>query len=254
MRLIHWDCLEEMKKFNDNYIDLTVTSPPYDNLRTYTWSLEWWEHIWKPIIEELYRITKDWWVVVWVVWDATIKWSETGTSFKQALYFKECWFNLHDTMIWEKTTPVPQFKTKRYTQSFEYMFILSKWKPNICNYLETKCKTAWMKKNRNNKWAFSMNSADKPRNEITITKDKKILNNVRKYPVWWKKDLWHPAVFPEQLAEDHILSRSNEWDIIFDPFAWSWTVWKMAKLNNRKYILIEKVEEYFNIINERLTF
>lgn len=243
-----WDCLEIMKWMEDNSIDLTVTSPPYDNLRTYNWftlDFEW-------IAKELYRITKDWWVVVWVVWDATIKGSETWTSFRQALYFKDIWFNIHDTMIWEKTTPVPQFKTKRYTQAFEYMFVFSKWSTNTCNYLEEQCKTAGNKKNRNNKWAFSMQSADKPRDEITVTKDTKILNNVWKYPVWWHKDLGHPAIFPEKLAEDHIISWSNEWDIVFDPFMWSWTTAKMAKLNNRNYIWCEISQEYVDIANKRL--
>ena len=190
---------------------------------------------------------------MWVVWDATIKWSETWTSFRQALYFKdECWLNLHDTMIWKKTTPVPQFKTMRYTQSFEYMFVLSNWKPKTCNYLETKCKTAGNKKNRNNNGTFSQNSADRPREEITTTKETKILDNVWEYPVGGKKDLWHPAVFPEKLAEDHILSWSNEWEIVLDPFMWSNTTWKMAELNNRKWIWIELDENYFNIWCERI--
>jgi len=242
------DCLELMKQIDDNSIDLTVTSPPYDNLRTYNWFS--WDFEW--VAKELYRITKQGGVVVWVVGDQTIKGSETGTSFKQALYFKEIGFNLHDTMIRNKTNPVPQFKTKRYTQSFEYMYVFSKWKPNTCNYIETDCKTAWAKNNRNNKWAFAMQSADKPRDEVTTTKDKKILTNVWKYSVWWKKDLWHPAVFPEKLAQDHILSWSNEWDIVLDPFMWSWTTAKMALINNRNYIWFELSQEYVDIANKRL--
>lgn len=247
-KIYNMDCIEWMKMIPDWSIDLTVTSPPYDNLRTYNWYS--WDFEW--VAKELYYKTKWWWVVVWIVWDATIKWSETGTSLRQALYFMSLWFRLHDTMIWEKTTPVPQFKTKRYTQAFEYMFIFSKGKPNTCNYLEEDCKTAGNKKNRNNKWAFSMQSADKPRDEITITKDKKILNNVWKYPVWWHKDLWHPAIFPEKLAEDHILSWSNEWDIILDPFMWSGTTAKMALINNRNYIWFELSQEYVDIANKRI--
>ena len=113
-KIIHWDCLEKMREMEDNSIDLTVTSPPYDNLRTYngySWDFEW-------VAKEFYRITKQGGVVVWVVWDATVKWSETGTSFKQALYFKECGFNLHDTMIYDKwNTPFPD--KNRYYQCFE---------------------------------------------------------------------------------------------------------------------------------------
>ncbi len=242
------DCLEVMKTFGDKSIDLTVTSPPYDNLRTY----KGYTFNFQEIAKELYRITKDGGLVVWVVGDQTVKGSETGTSFKQALYFKEIGFNLHDTMIWRKTTPVPQFRTKRYTNCFEYMFVFSKGQPKICNYLETKCKTAGNKKNRNNKGAFSQNSADRPREEITITKEMKILDNVWEYPVGSKKDLGHPAIFPEKLAEDHIISWSNEGDIVFDPMAGSGTTLKMAKLNNRQFIGCEISEEYCEIIKERV--
>ena len=155
-------------------------------------------------------------------------------------------------MIWRKTTPVPQFKTNRYTNCFEYMFICSKGKPSVCNYLKTKCKTAGNKKNRNNNGSFSQNSADRPREEITITKETKILDNVWEYPVGGKKDLGHPAVFPEQLAHDHIISWSNEGDIILDPFAGSGTTGVACKNLNRNYILIEKEPEYIDIINKRL--
>ena len=141
-KIYNENCIETMAKMPDNFIDLTVTSPPYDNLREY----KGYSFAFEEIAKELFRIIKQGGVVVWVVGDATIKGSETGTSFKQALYFKEIGFNLHDTMIWRKTTPVPQFKTKRYTNCFEYMFIFSKGQPNVCNYLETNCKTAGNKK------------------------------------------------------------------------------------------------------------
>lgn len=126
--LLHGDCLELMKDIEDNSIDLTVTSPPYDNLRTYNGNnAQWGEHVWKQVIAELYRLTKQGGVVVWVVGDATIKGSETGNSFKQALWAMECGFNLHDTMIWNKGsfTAVGALKY-RYAQVFEYMFVLTK--------------------------------------------------------------------------------------------------------------------------------
>jgi len=125
------DCLERMKEIADGSVDLTVTSPPYDNLRTYNDSLEWGEHVWKPILLELFRVTKTGGVVAWVVGDATIKGSETGTSFRQALYAKEIGFNLHDTMIYQ--TNKPPMNDKRYQSCFEYMFIFSKGKPTIFN-------------------------------------------------------------------------------------------------------------------------
>src|SRR5690554_2573254 len=155
--------LETMAKMLDNFIDLTVTSPPYDNLRTYNgYSFDF-----ENIAKELFRVTKQGGVVVWVVGDATVKGSETGASFRQALYFKEIGFNLHDTMIFRKPNPVPQFPTiKRYTNDFEYMFVFSKGQPNTFNPLETRCKTAGRKVNRNTKSAFAEQSADRPRDVV----------------------------------------------------------------------------------------
>lgn len=138
------DCLEIMPTIPSGSVDLTVTSPPYDNLRTYNGSLnDWGEAKWKAIIAELYRVTKQGGVVVWVVGDATINGSETGTSFRQALWAIECGFRLHDTMIWRKTNPPPQVKSsRRYTAAFEYMFVWSKDAPNAFNVVETATKTA----------------------------------------------------------------------------------------------------------------
>ena len=131
MNLMLGDCLERMKEIPDGSVDLTVTSPPYDNLRTYNNSLDWGEHVWKPVLQELLRVTKKGGVVVWIVGDATIKGSETGTSFRQALYAKEIGFNLHDTMIWNKPTFTATGALKvRYAQVFEYMFVFSKGSPN----------------------------------------------------------------------------------------------------------------------------
>ena len=233
-----------MKTLEDNSIDLTVTSPPYDNLRTYngfSWDFEW-------VAKELYRITKQWWVVVWVVGDQTINGSETGTSFKQALYFKEIGFNLHDTMIWYKTNPMPYIKNNVYTPSFEYMFVFSKWVPKTSNIIRTECKYAWklLKTHTTNPESI------RKRNTTEITKDTKKRHNVWEIVVAWT-NYWHPAIFPEKLAEDHILSWSNEWDTVLDCFAGSGTTLKMAKKNNRKYIGIEISEEYINIINARLS-
>jgi DNA modification methylase len=247
--VIHWDCLEEMKKMESESIDMILTSPPYDNLRTYNWSLNWNFEIFQNIAKECARVIKKWWVIVWVVWDATIKWSETWTSFRQALYFKdECWLNLHDTMIWQKTNPIPQIKRGRYNNCYEYMFILSKWFINNCNYIMEDCIHYWK---INSSWK-QYKKWDQIRNKkILEVKKQKIKSNIWKYSIS-KNNYWHPAIFPEKLAEDHILSWSNEWDTILDPFAWSWTTWKMAKLNNRNYILIEKEADYIDIINKRL--
>ena len=241
--IIHGDCLIEMQKLEENSIDLTVTSPPYDNLRTYngyTFDFE-------GIAKELYRVTKQGGVVVWVVGDATIKGSETGTSFKQALYFKEIGFNLHDTMIWNKPNAMPQVDKSRFCQSFEYMFIFSKGKPKTANPLLVPTKNAGKTIRRISTNTDNMNKKVR----VDKTKPLKIANNVYDLFVG-TKSYGHPAIFPEQLAEDHILSWSNEGDTVLDPMAGSGTTLKMAKKNNRNYIGIEISQEYIDIINKRL--
>jgi len=249
MKLINWDCLEEIKKMKSESVDLVVTSPPYDNLRTYNWTNDWNFEVFKPIAKELSRVIKKWWVIVWVVWDSTIKWSETGTSFKQALYFKELWLNLHDTMIYWKKNYVP-LTHKRYEQQFEYMFIFSKWKPNTFNPIKIPT-INWWKKTSNHTYRHNWNDLSKMHTKNTTYNTEKIAPNIFFYSTNAKVK-WHPAIFPEKLAEDHILSWSNEWDIILDPFMWSWTTWKMALLNNRDFIWIERVKEYYDIWVKRL--
>ena len=147
--VIKGDCLIEMQKIPDKSIDMILTSPPYDNLRTYngyTFDFE-------GIAKELYRVTKDGGVVVWVVGDATIKGSETGTSFKQALYFKEIGFNLHDTMIWIKTGQGAVGSMYSYWQNFEYMFVFSKGKLKtfnpICDRENKETPLKWVGGHRN---------------------------------------------------------------------------------------------------------
>ena len=239
------DSAELMKKLPDNFIDLTVTSPPYDNLRKYNgYSFDF-----ETIAKELFRITKEGGVVVWVVGDATIKGSETGTSFKQALYFKEVGFNLHDTMIYSKLT-YPPLTHNRYEQSFEYMFVFSKGKPKTFNPIMVDCDTKGTKRPRykSNK---EFGSAVRNRNEVDTIKDKKQKNNV------WiirpnNTHHNHPAIFPEKLAEDHIISWSNKRDLVFDPFAGSGTTLKMAMLNDRNYLGFEISAEYCDLINKRI--
>ena len=242
--LFNMDCVECMRQIEDNTIDLTVTSPPYDDLRKYNgYSFDF-----ENTAKELYRITKDGGIVVWVVGDKTEKGSESGTSFKQALYFKEIGFNLHDTMIWKKTNPMPKVKTKRYFDVFEYMFIFSKGQPKTFNPIMQQCKFGGKIYNSTCKNIGGENGR---------TKKTFQLNNER-----YKDNIWeiaiaqnktkHPAVFPEQIANDHIISWSNENDIVFDPFMGSGTTAKMAELNNRKWIGCELSEEYCWIIKERL--
>lgn len=243
------DCAEVMKKLDHNTIDLTVTSPPYDNLRTYNgYSFDF-----EKVAQELYRITKKGGVVVWVVADATINGSETGTSFKQALYFMSLGFKLHDTMIWAKKgfSAVGALKT-RYAPVFEYMFILSKGSLKTFNPI----------KDRQNK-SFGRKTSGTVRQKDGTTKP--ISKQGVEIPEFGQRfNIWeisaemrrfknaHPAPFPEELVRDHIASWSNEKDFIFDPFMGSGTTGSVCLETQRKFIGIEQSKEYFDMACERI--
>ena len=241
------DCLETMKRMPDGFVDLTVTSPPYDNLRTYNG----FEFDWHKTIEELYRVTKDGGVVVWVVGDATINGSETGTSFRQALWAKECGFNLHDTMIYLKDQlAFPD--TNRYYNAFEYMFIFSKNKPQTVKLIKDK---------PNKSYGRTVSGKGRQANGTTKERTRHGLE-VYEYGVRWNYwliynqkrgiETQHPAIFPEQLAHDHIISWSNEGDTIYDPFMGSGTTAKACLDLNRNYIGSEISKEYCDIAEQRL--
>ena len=245
-KIYNENCTHTMARMKDNFIDLTVTSPPYDNLRKYNgYSFDF-----ESIAKELYRVTKQGGVVVWVVGDATIKGSETGTSFRQALYAKDCGFNLHDTMIYQKSTP--PLTHNRYEQNFEYMFIWSKGKPNTFNGLR---EPKEYKDNRRTK-AFGRNKDNSVDLGFSSNLDTRLKRNIWRYFAGGgandKIASKHPAIFPEKLAEDHILSWSNENDLVYDPFMGSGTTAKMAKINNRSYIGSDISEEYCIIAQQRI--
>jgi len=246
-KIYNMDNLEGMKLMEDNSIDLTITSPPYDELRDYTgfsWNFE-------SLAKELFRITKVGGVVVWVVGDATINGSETGTSFEQALFFKKIGFNLHDTMIWKKHTFTAVGALKyRYAPIFDYMFVFSKGKLKTFNPI----------KDRPNKWAGTnvhgtvrqKNGTSKP-----VSNNRPIAEFGQRYNIWemsnvGNKNQKHPATFPEILVKDHILSWSNKGDLIFDPFLGSGTTCKVAKDMNRQFIGFEISKEYFEISKTRI--
>ena len=246
IELIHGDCLDKMRGIPAGSVDLTVTSPPYDNLRTYNGNNDLWgEHVWRDVIAELYRVTAEGGVVVWVVADATIKGSETGTSFRQALHAMECGFRLHDTMIFEKQNPVP-YHHNRYQPCFEYMFVLSKGKPAAFNAIRVPAKqaTGGSRQRLVDGRSVKFNSGG-------VAHATKYRKSIWTYPVGSDRS-GHPAVFPQSLAHDHIISWSNEGDTVLDPFMGSGTTGKMAAQLGRKFIGIELDPEYFAIAEARI--
>lgn len=244
-----------LKKFPDECVDLVVTSPPYDDLRTYDGKTNWDFNIFKKIASELYRVMKQGGVVVWVIGDKTEDGNKSLTSFRQALHFQKVGFKMYDVMIYEKSGTGPPHPN-RYFNSFEYMFVLSKGKPRCVNLL---C-------DKPNKWAGYQTFAEVTRREKDGTLTKKGKKIVKQFGI--RTNIWkykngkgyaakdkiayeHPAIFPEELAKDHILSWSNPGDLVLDPFGGSGTTGKLAKELGRDWILIESAEEYCDIARRR---
>jgi DNA modification methylase len=247
------DCVNVMLKIPQDSIDLTITSPPYDDLRLYNgYSFDF-----EKIAQQLYRVTKPGGVVVWIVGDKTIKGSETGTSFKQALYFKEIGFNIHDTMIYEKDS-ISFPETNRYSQIFEYMFIFSKGKPKTFNCLKDR-KNKWYNGKKHIKGNYRTSDGEiKRHNKQNLLQEYGARFNIWRTSTGHNKSTTdkiafeHPAIFPEKLANDHILSWSNENDIVLDPMCGSGTTLKMSIINNRKFIGIDISQKYCEIAQERI--
>lgn len=249
IELYQGDCLELMKNIPDCTIDLTVTSPPYEDMRLYG---DKYLFDFENTANELYRITQNGGIVVWIVSDKTKNGNESGNSFRQALYFKECGFNLLDTMIWEKPTFTDTGSLKvRYGNVFEYMFVFTKGK----------CKTFNPIKDRKNKCAGEkIHGTIRQRDGSTkknSSKGKEIAEFGQRFNVWKmspekNNKTGHPAVFPIQLAKDHIISWSNEGDIVLDPFMGSGSTGVACVNTNRNFIGMELDENYFNIAKERI--
>ncbi len=248
--LFNADCLEIMENvIPDNSIDLTVTSPPYDNLREYNGMKPFTFEVFKPIADALFKITKPGGVVVWNVNDATIDGSETGTSFRQALYFKEIGFNLYDTMIYKKDG-IAFPDVNRYQQCFEYMFVFSKGKPSIKNIIRDHKNISFGRQTGQ----FSKRQKD----GTTLTKAS---ITIAEYGFRW--NIWeinaekanktgHPAVFPITIPMDHIRTWTTEGMTVFDPFLGSGTTGLAAKQLNRNFIGTERDSEYFKIAENRI--
>ena len=256
-------CITGMQEMDENVVDLCVTSPPYDDLRTYNDSSKWDFEVFKEVASGLYRVMKVGGVIVWVVGDAVIKGGETGSSFRQALYFMDLGFKLHDTMIYEKNgCAFPARRDgNRYSQIFEYMFVLSK---------DTKPKTANLICDKPNKWAgwqpWGKSGGTMRAKDGTLierqqkpTPDFSPRNNIWRYNTgkgYTTKDAFafeHPAMYPELLAKEHILSWSNEGDLVLDTFMGAGTTAVMSRETGRDFIGFEIDETYYNLSQRRLS-
>ena len=243
-------------------VDLVVTSPPYDDLRTYNDSSKWDHEVFKSVADNLTRVLKTGGVIMWNVNDATIKGSESGSSFRQCLYFMDqCGLRLHDTMIYEKTGTAFASgpKSVRYTQIFEYCFILSKGKPKTINLIQDK-KNAWA-------GYTSFGNAKTRRKDGTMHDPGKKSKEIREYGV--RTNIWkiknsggfgqsskasykHPATMPEELARGHVLTWSDKNDLILDPFMGAGTTAQVCLEENRNFIGFEIDETYHQMCVDRV--
>lgn len=249
--IVNDDCVSFMRLIDAESIDLVVTSPPYDGLRSYNG----YNFDFDGVVSQLYRVIKQGGVVVWVMADATVNGSETGTSFRQALRFMKEGFNLHDTMIFKKRNPIPQIYRKRYNNEFEYMFVFSKGPVKTHNAIMTDCLHAGLELGSTTYKNYS--KGEQVRKKIANpVKAQKIKGNIWEYVVGKNKEdqgaKGHPAPFPCQLAEDHINSWSNQGEVVLDPMCGSGTTCKIAKQLGRRYIGVDVSPEYCKLARSRV--
>lgn len=245
----HENAVDTMSRMPDGFIHLTVTSPPYDKLRKY----KGYSFDFERIAQELYRVTGTGGVIVWVVGDSVVDGSETGSAFRQALYFMSLGFRLHDTMLYVKKNYIP-LTHNRYEQAFEYMFVLSKGRPRTFNPIMVPTIGGGSTYNLKRKGycATIKEGAQRRRDQFVTTKAEKMHSNIFEYTCGSVK-VGHPAPFPEQLARDQIASWSNPGDIVYDPFGGSGTTPRVAEMLDRRWIVSEISEEYCGIIKRRIS-
>jgi DNA modification methylase len=251
-KIYHENCIDTLHRMHDGFVDMTITSPPYDDLREYNG----YHFPVEEIAESLFEKTAAGGVVIWVVGDKTINGSETLTSFRHAITFKEAGFNVHDTMLYVKNNPIPSDCGKRYRQSFEYMFCFSKGQPKTFNPITEPTKSAGTKIK-----AFRI--TERGRGNVPLEdigrqiKTERKASNIFTYNVGTSSSrdkiaFEHPAIFPERLAEDQIRTWTNEGDVVYDPFMGSGTTAKIAEILKRQWIGSEVSAEYVRLSRRRI--
>ena len=256
-RIYNEDCIRTMDRMPRDFIDLVVTSPPYDGIRDFKeddGAGRWDWNKFKETVCYLHRVMKEGGVIVWVISDRVIDGDENCDSFKQALYFRESGFKLHDTMIYLKRGGCANADITHYWNGFEYMFV----------FVKGKIKTANLLRDRKNRQALAPSSGTRRGQDGDLRKVMAGQEEFGRRTNVWTYDVGfgkvskdrvahdHPAIFPEALARDHIVSWTNEGDLVYDPFMGSGTTAKVAKQEKRNYIGSEVSKDYCDIADKRL--
>ena len=253
-KIYNENCMDTMAKMPDGFIDSTITSPPYGNLRDYMGGFSFEVCDFEDIAKELYRVTTPGGTAIWVVADETKDFCESLVSFEQAIYFcKVCGFNLLDTMIYHKSNYAPAYPNlRRYASTFEYMFVFSKGRPKTFNPIQHE-KATLSTKQRIGKYRMRDGSFVVKNMVVDTGRTTKDAENVWTICPTKSKDAGnHPAVSPEQLVRDHILSWTNKGELIYDPFMGSGTTGKMAVLSGRNFIGSEISKDYCILAEKRI--
>jgi len=136
----------------------------------------------------------------------------------------------------------------RYEQAFEYMFVMSKGKPNAWNPKMIDCKMAGKK--RGGTFQHKGDGVRQSKHKGGVYSETKQADNV--WACAGCNMTGHPAEFPEQIAHDHIASWSNEGDVVLDCFMGSGTTGVACQNTGRRFIGIEMDQGYFDIARSRM--
>ena len=251
-KLIVGDCLNIMKKIEENTFDLIVFSPPYDSLRKYndyTFDL-------KKTGEQIFRVLKDGCLCAMVIQDQTKNFGKSLTSFRTAVdWVDRIGFKLFETVIYRKHGIEGAWWNKRFRVDHEYIHLFLKGeKPRYFNKDPLRIPSKHGGK--------TMVGSGNRKTDGTTTKTTTIhVNKMKCRGTVWdylnagdknKLKQQHPAVFPDKIPYDIISCFSPVKGLVLDPFVGSGSTCVMAKKLDRFYTGIDISSKYIEIAKKRL--
>lgn len=248
--IIHGDVANVIVNIPNNSIHLTFTSPPYYNTKNYSTYHSYQEYLdfLTNIFEQVHRITKEGRFFILNTSPVIVpRISRSHASKRLPIPYDihprliKIGWEFIDDIIWVKPEPSVKNRTASFSQHRKPLA----YKPNVITEM-----IMVYRKKTDKLIDWNINQYD----DKTI-QDSKILGNYETTNVWSiapARDKIHSAVFPVQLCEKIIKYYSFKNDLVFDPFAGSGTVGKVATIMGRNFLLIEQKEEYINRIKTKL--